>query len=373
VCMMALLRPNTFVMDFGIVPGRPKKEEIHRFIYEKLELSQNDVKSLQISYYKRLVFIETTNLDKAVELVETKNLKQSIASDNIEYPIKLYMEDCAINVKIHDLPPNMNNDIIKRKISEYGEVLSVTDEVWDSSYIYKDIKSGVRIVRMRLNCHIPSFISVEGEHTYITYTDQILTCRWCGFRLHPGTKCSDNRGNVRPNLTPHGRVTADISYADSLKTPASTSGNPSTTQTTASTTPKQLTTPEPATTIITTPETTKTSSTDKTTTSTPTMTSKPAASATSKPLFTDPAKASTATTDNTSSKISGTNIYFAKPIILPTSTNGQKESILGSWTEGSDMETDGNDSDMASLGGSKNDLHLIEPQPKKKRGRKPKN
>jgi hypothetical protein len=105
----------------------------------------------------------------------------------------------------------MPNSEIGYKLSEYGEILSIKDEVWGDGLAYKGIKNGVRIVRMVLKRSIPSYITVNGEVTYVTYFNQPPTCRWCNNSLHFGMKCSENRQNISVN----GR----LSFADALKNP----------------------------------------------------------------------------------------------------------------------------------------------------------
>jgi hypothetical protein len=228
---MVFSRPNTFVVDYSLVPGRLKKETIHEFISSNLELNSENVTSLQVSQFKKQVFIETVSLSVAQETVTKHNMLHKILYDDIEYPIKLNMVDSAVDVKIHDLPPRMRNESILRKMCEFGEVLSITDERWDEQYIFSNVLSGVRIVRMRIRSSIPSFIIVEGEQTLVTYPDQVLTCRWCNFRQHPGSKCSENRMQMRSHLTPGGRVDTSVSFAQALRGSGSQVPTPSITHT----------------------------------------------------------------------------------------------------------------------------------------------
>jgi hypothetical protein len=72
-------------------------------------------------------------------------------------------------------------------------VLSIIDEVWGESFKYKNIKSGIRLARMKLNKNIPSYIEVNGEQTYVLHANQIQTCKWCYSRLHHGMSCAENR------------------------------------------------------------------------------------------------------------------------------------------------------------------------------------
>jgi hypothetical protein len=234
---MVFSRPNTLVVDYSLVPGRLKKEIIHEFISSNLELNSENVISLQVSQFKKQVFIETVSLSVAQETVSKHNMLHKIMYEDIEYLIKLNMVDSAVDVKIHDLPPRMRNESILRKMSEFGEVLSITDERWDEQYIFSNVLSGVRIVRMRIKASISSFIFVEGEQTLVTYTEQVLTCRWCNFRQHPGSKLSENRMQMRSHLPPGGRVDTSVSFAQALRgstsqvpTPGTTNINNTTTQ-----------------------------------------------------------------------------------------------------------------------------------------------
>jgi hypothetical protein len=192
-CMMAKLRPNSFVIDLNNIAKKPVSELVHDFIFEKLKIDHDEVASLQISYSKKMVFVETQTLEESIEIVRQNNLKQTMKVDNVEYVVKMYVVDGGVDVKIFDLPPNMPNGEIVEKLSEYGEVLSIIDEVWGESFKYKNIKSGVRLARMKLNKNIPSYIEVNGEQTYVLHANQIQTCKWCCARLHHGISCAENR------------------------------------------------------------------------------------------------------------------------------------------------------------------------------------
>jgi hypothetical protein len=228
---MVFSRPNTLVLDYSLVPGRLKKEIIHDFISKNLDLNRANVISLQVSQFKKQVFIETVTLNVALETVTKHNMVHKILYEDNEYPIKLNMVDSAVDVKVRDLPPRMKHESIVRKLCEFGEVLSITDERWDEQYIFSNVLSGLRIVRMRVRTPIPSFILVDGEQTMVTYPDQVLTCRWCNFRQHPGSKCAENRMQMRNQLTPGARVDTFVSFAQALRGSASQVSAPVITQT----------------------------------------------------------------------------------------------------------------------------------------------
>lgn len=103
------------------------------------------------------------------------------------------MDDGGTDVKIHDLPPRMNNKLIEEWMARYGEVISIRDFKWSDKVFFKNKDNGVRIVRIRLQKAIPSYITVHNEETYITYKNQIPTCRHCGYKAHRGRGCMENK------------------------------------------------------------------------------------------------------------------------------------------------------------------------------------
>jgi hypothetical protein len=208
---MATLRPNTFVMDLSNITKRANSETIHNFILKTLELDFEEVVSIQIAKSKKLVFVETKNEERAIETVHNNDLKHKIEFGGVEFTVKLYMDDNGTDIKISDLPPNMPNQYIWDKLSEYGEILSSKDEVWGENFAFKGIKTGDRIVRIVLRKNIPSFVTINGETAYVTYSNQILTCRWCAQKLHFGMTCTENKVSVNDRL--------HQSFAEAVKAP----------------------------------------------------------------------------------------------------------------------------------------------------------
>ncbi len=185
---------------------------VHKFILDELKLQPDEVEALQINYHKKLVYIELSSFEKASEIVSEYNLKCKINFENVDFVVKLFMVDGGTDVKLHDLPPRMNESVILKKMCEYGEILNFTEEKWGDEFAFKNISNGIRIVRMKLEKNIPSYITIAGEQTFVTYKNQILTCKWCENRLHYGLTCAENR--LTKGQTVNNRIT---SFADALK------------------------------------------------------------------------------------------------------------------------------------------------------------
>jgi hypothetical protein len=209
---MANNRPNSFVIDLNNVTKKLNSQTVHLFVLEKLNLQPDEVIAFQINYQKKLVFIELRTNEQAIQVVNNYNLKCSINFENVDFFVKLLVVDGGDDVKLHDLPPQMTKSVILQKMREYGEILSFTEETWGEGYAFKNIANGVRIVRMKLKKSIPSYITIAGETTYVTYRNQTITCKWCGERLHYGKSCAENR------MTQTGSANERLrSYAEATK------------------------------------------------------------------------------------------------------------------------------------------------------------
>lgn len=213
---MSAFRRNAFLIDFSNLPKLPKQEEAHLFVHQKLNLGYDDVDSIQLSNAKFALIVECATLELAINTVNKHDRKQFIEIDKKRYQIALSMDDGGTDVKIHDLPPRMDNKLIVEWMSRYGEVISIRDYTWSEKVYFKNKNNGVRTVRIRLQNPIPSYITVHGEETYVTYKNQTPTCRHCGYKAHRGRGCMENRLILGENGTSvNDRMDrARFSYAD---------------------------------------------------------------------------------------------------------------------------------------------------------------
>lgn len=101
-------------------------------------------------------------------------------------------------VRVLDLPPEMKHTTVIEFLTQYGEVQSVTRERW--KIFFPGVYNGVRILHIKLTKPIPSFVTISGHMTSISYPWQQKTCRWCERDVHPGQKCnvSENQPSSAP-------------------------------------------------------------------------------------------------------------------------------------------------------------------------------
>lgn len=74
-------------------------------------------------------------------------------------------------------------------IQQYGKPISITRERWKR--YFPGIPNGVRVVQMKVDRPIPSYITIDGEPTLVTYSKQQKTCRYCDKPAHPKQKCAN--------------------------------------------------------------------------------------------------------------------------------------------------------------------------------------
>ncbi|EDS25641.1 conserved hypothetical protein [Culex quinquefasciatus] len=82
-----------------------------------------------VNVSRNQVIIETTTPDQAFAIARDHNSKHFIVHAKKRFLIPIYVEDGAIEVKVHDLPPRTPNHIIEEHLQQYGEIISIHNEV----------------------------------------------------------------------------------------------------------------------------------------------------------------------------------------------------------------------------------------------------
>lgn len=93
----------------------------------------------------------------------------------------------------------MPNAVIAEHMKVYGKVKSVAREVWRK--YFQGIPNGVRVVRMKIEKPIPSYITIDSHQTTVLYRNQETTCRSCNKQAHPNTKCTGSSAEPKTNQT----------------------------------------------------------------------------------------------------------------------------------------------------------------------------
>lgn len=167
---MSGTRVNTLVVDFSVLPVRPEVAKVHQFLEEELKIQYEDVKSIQLHHARNCVLIEMKTKEIVTRYQLEHNWKRTMLSNNVKFRIPVYVDCEAVTVRVHDLPPSISHVTIAEHMLKYGEVISIRKEKW--KHYFPGISNGVRVLRMNILRHIPSFITIENEDTMVTYNGQ---------------------------------------------------------------------------------------------------------------------------------------------------------------------------------------------------------
>ncbi|XP_058455345.1 uncharacterized protein LOC131432823 [Malaya genurostris] len=220
-------RPNSICIDFKRCKVRPAANEIEILLKERMHLDANNVTEIQFNKASNCVYIMFKRESDAIAFASVNNEVHSVECDNIKYKIPVHMVDNAIQVRVHDLPPQCTEEYVREGMSQYGEVLSIEREVWRN--FFPGIRNGVRVVRMQLRKAIPSYIifNQDGKHpckSLITYENQLVTCQFCEQPAHYGKPCTETTKTNKTNKNKDNRSTTETSECSA---PVSKSTSPS--------------------------------------------------------------------------------------------------------------------------------------------------
>lgn len=186
-------RENTFRIDYSKIPKKPSYEELHHFIGEVLGMKREEVKRLQCSKFLGCAFVKASSFTVAERIVQEHDGKHVLEVDKKKYYLRLWMEDGGVDVKLHDLSEDVQDNSIINTMKEYGDILSIRELLWDSKYQFGAISTGVRLVRMIVKKNIPSTITIDSETTCVSYSGQLQTCKHCNEFAHNGITCVQNK------------------------------------------------------------------------------------------------------------------------------------------------------------------------------------
>ncbi|KXJ78754.1 hypothetical protein RP20_CCG003179 [Aedes albopictus] len=214
-------RKDSLYLDFSTMPARPKLETVYALLTTKINLDMTKVNCIQPSMSKARVIIELKSQAYVEELVAEHSLKHFVEHNNQQYPVPLVPFDNAIEVKVADMPSYVSTETIVKHLSTYGEVLSAKNELWKD--FWPGLPTGIRLVRMRIQKPIPSYISIGAYTAFIAYRNQTRTCRYCVRPLHIGRTCNEVRKEMGIDI--NSRLTAAQVVQGMLPTPASITTN----------------------------------------------------------------------------------------------------------------------------------------------------
>lgn len=100
---MTSYRKNSLVIDFSVIPVRPKLDIVRNFVFTKIGLDLKNMRNIQTCITKPYVIIEAETAAMAEELIEQHNMKHTLEHEDKHYAIPLYTPEKVIEVKIFHL------------------------------------------------------------------------------------------------------------------------------------------------------------------------------------------------------------------------------------------------------------------------------
>jgi len=193
-------RTNTLVCIFDQSGPRISAYNIHEWIHESLRLMEEDIQVIQVDGPRRRVFIKFYNEDRMNEILQdTKGACEYKYNGEIS---QVVVETAGLGIKrirLAGLPPEVKEVTIKVKLSKYGEIVNIRDEMWAAAYRYK-VHNGVRIVEIKLKQHMPSNLTIAGNDVMMTYDGQPPTCFRCNEPGHQKIDCPRRQRLAPPSL-----------------------------------------------------------------------------------------------------------------------------------------------------------------------------
>lgn len=215
-------RENTFCIDYSAVTKKPSYEELHQFIGTQLGLKREEVQRIQCSRSTGCAFVKVVDLELAQKIVTEHDNKHEIVADGQVFALRLRMEDGAVSVKLFDLTEGTTSEQIVEYLSAYGEVITIQPEVWSEKFMFGGLATGVWVVKMMVTRNIPSYVTIDGDTTYLSYFGQRQTCRHCGEYVHNGTSCVQNKKLLMQKISVD---SAKPTYANVTKAPTSSASS----------------------------------------------------------------------------------------------------------------------------------------------------
>lgn len=214
---MENVRKNTMKCQFDRMAPRPSAADVHEWLTNKLQITVDQVDTLQLDGYQHAVFIKFISqsvLDKFLRKFEGQAVMQLFTGQSVNVSISAAGVECTY-VRVFNLPPEVSHEAIGAAFAKYGKVKDIKDEQW--STLYKcNVKNGIRAVGVELKMQIPSVIRIAGFRVQIVYDGQQKTCTICDSHLHLRNDCTQRLFSmrVRSNITKS--PTLDVGHADAV-------------------------------------------------------------------------------------------------------------------------------------------------------------
>lgn len=118
------------------------------------------------------------------------------------------LDDNSVSIKLHDLLVEVTDNEIIKYSSLYGEVRAVREGQWGTQFLWAGIPDGYRYVTMVLAKPVPSYVTISGEQTLVSYRGKKQTCKYCERAVHFGMTCTQSQYCSAQKSSVQNRITS---------------------------------------------------------------------------------------------------------------------------------------------------------------------
>jgi len=185
---------NTIVCIFDHNSPKINAYHIHEWIHDTLQLEEDEVSMLQIDGPRRRVYIKFVTEMQMQRVLSKTNGAQDFKHDNGEISqVQVVIAGMGMRtIRIANLPPEVQEFVIRNALGTYGEIIEITEEQWTNRYRYK-VYNGIRLVNMNLKQHLPSHMQIAEHRILISYDGQPATCYGCNGTEHLYMHCPNRK------------------------------------------------------------------------------------------------------------------------------------------------------------------------------------
>ena len=192
--------------DDDAISWNVSRDELSKLVYEKMGIPEGKIDAIDDSMFKKIVVYLKPGVDNNDYLTTSTYLVRP--GLKVE-PTRAM--DGLVAVRIFWTAFDLDNGEIKNALSFFGDVVgeieymnfgkgntSVSDKL-------RNVKTGNRVVKMKIKKNIPSYILIGGKKAKVIYNGQLKTCARCHKVAEhcPGesdaSKC-DNEGGDRRDI-----------------------------------------------------------------------------------------------------------------------------------------------------------------------------
>lgn len=194
-------RKCTLCIEFNKLSRKvlPSSLEIHNWIVDVIGITNDQVHTAYYDTDLCCFFVKLLNpvlLDKI--LMKFGGEAEFRYRDSSVSTVLIYNAEVEYkNVRVFNLPPEVENCYLKEVLTSYGDVKSIRNELWSKQHRLQCF-SGVRSVEMHIRKNIPSNLMICGYKARISYEGQVGTCFLCNESGHERSECP-NRAVVLKN------------------------------------------------------------------------------------------------------------------------------------------------------------------------------